>query len=178
MGADVPAGGQGAGQGGMQDGPYGQGPGGLGQTDAERVAALDRALSESLEGFEGAMGEEQIRVAQAGADQRDTGGGSGSGMGGSMGGMGDFPTDGGGMTGGGQQGRPGQQSGPSASGSSESDGAPGSGSGGSSTPPDVGDGTDDDIVARQLREAAENEKDPELREKLWDEYRKYKKTQN
>jgi hypothetical protein len=29
-------------------------------------------------------------------------------------------------------------------------------------------------VARQLREAAENEKDPELREKLWQEYRDYK----
>lgn len=33
---------------------------------------------------------------------------------------------------------------------------------------------DDDIVARQLREAAEKETDPELKEKLWQEYRKYK----
>jgi hypothetical protein len=33
---------------------------------------------------------------------------------------------------------------------------------------------DDDIVARQLREAAENEKDPELRAKLWEKYREYK----
>lgn len=33
---------------------------------------------------------------------------------------------------------------------------------------------DDDIVARQLREAAERETDPVLQEKLWDEYRKYK----
>ncbi len=33
---------------------------------------------------------------------------------------------------------------------------------------------DDDIVARQLREAAENETDPELREKLWKKYREYK----
>jgi hypothetical protein len=41
-------------------------------------------------------------------------------------------------------------------------------------PPDVGDGRDDDIVARQLREAAMNEEDPALREKLWDEYRAYK----
>ena len=44
-----------------------------------------------------------------------------------------------------------------------------------STPPDIPDGKDDDIVARQLREAAESEQDPELREKLWEEYRKYKK---
>ena len=41
-------------------------------------------------------------------------------------------------------------------------------------PPDIGDGDDDDIVARQLREAAMEEEDPELREKLWDEYRAYK----
>jgi hypothetical protein len=33
---------------------------------------------------------------------------------------------------------------------------------------------DDDIVARQLREAAENETDPELKEKLWREYEAYK----
>jgi hypothetical protein len=41
-------------------------------------------------------------------------------------------------------------------------------------PPDVGDGADDDVVARQIRRAAESESDPALREKLWDEYRKYK----
>jgi hypothetical protein len=35
-------------------------------------------------------------------------------------------------------------------------------------------GVDDDIVARQLREAAEKETDPVLKEKLWAEYRKYK----
>lgn len=32
---------------------------------------------------------------------------------------------------------------------------------------------DEDIVARQLREAAEKETDPQLREKLWQEYRRY-----
>lgn len=36
---------------------------------------------------------------------------------------------------------------------------------------------DDDIVARQLREAAEKETDPVLREKLWEEYRRYKEKQ-
>jgi hypothetical protein len=41
-------------------------------------------------------------------------------------------------------------------------------------PPDIPNAYDDDIVARQLREAAENEKDPALREKLWEEYRRYK----
>ncbi len=37
------------------------------------------------------------------------------------------------------------------------------------------DGHDDDIVARQLREAAENETDPELKAKLWKEYEEYKR---
>ncbi len=36
---------------------------------------------------------------------------------------------------------------------------------------------DDDIVARQLREAAEKETDPELKKKLWKEYEEYKKSQ-
>jgi len=40
--------------------------------------------------------------------------------------------------------------------------------------PDIPDGRDDDVVARQLREAAEKEQDPRLKEKLWDEYRRYK----
>ena len=49
----------------------------------------------------------------------------------------------------------------------------GRGSHGGNTPPDIPDGSDDDIVARQLREAAENESDPALRERLWGEYREY-----
>jgi len=43
----------------------------------------------------------------------------------------------------------------------------------SPAPPDIPDAKDDDVVARQLREAALGETDPELREKLWDEYRRY-----
>ncbi len=37
------------------------------------------------------------------------------------------------------------------------------------------DEIDDDIVARQLKEAAVKETDPKLKEKLWEEYYKYKK---
>jgi hypothetical protein len=40
---------------------------------------------------------------------------------------------------------------------------------------DLPDAKDDDIIARQLREAAMQESDPELKEKLWEEYRRYKK---
>jgi len=39
-------------------------------------------------------------------------------------------------------------------------------------PEDIGDGRNDDIVLRQIREAAMNERDPVMREKLWDEYRR------
>lgn len=35
-------------------------------------------------------------------------------------------------------------------------------------------GDDDDVVARQLREAAEKETDPIMKEKLWEEYKRYK----
>jgi hypothetical protein len=41
-------------------------------------------------------------------------------------------------------------------------------------PDDIPDAKDDDIIARQLREAAMQETDPELKEKLWNEYRRYK----
>ena len=50
------------------------------------------------------------------------------------------------------------------------------GSGPSEVPAGIPDGRDDDIVARQLREAAMKEMDPELRERLWEEYRKYKQS--
>ena len=41
-------------------------------------------------------------------------------------------------------------------------------------PPDRPDARDDDVVARQLREAAMAENDPDLRESLWEEYQRYK----
>jgi len=41
-------------------------------------------------------------------------------------------------------------------------------------PEDLPDAKDDDIIARQLREAAMQESDPILKEKIWDEYRRYK----
>jgi hypothetical protein len=39
---------------------------------------------------------------------------------------------------------------------------------------DSAGGSDDDVLARQLREAAEQESDPVLKKKLWTEYKKYK----
>ena len=40
--------------------------------------------------------------------------------------------------------------------------------------PDTPDARDDDVVARQLREAAEKETDPKLRDALWEEYERYR----
>jgi hypothetical protein len=51
------------------------------------------------------------------------------------------------------------------------------GAGGTGAPPGTyTPSPDDDIVARQLREAAEKETDPELKAKLWKEYEEYKKS--
>lgn len=41
-------------------------------------------------------------------------------------------------------------------------------------PEDIPSGQDDDIIARQLREAAIAETDQELKNKLWEEYKRYK----
>lgn len=59
---------------------------------------------------------------------------------------------------------------------SKEDSSPGKPLGGvkSGTPDDIPDGSDDDVIARQIREAAEKETDPELKKKLWQEYRRYK----
>lgn len=55
--------------------------------------------------------------------------------------------------------------------------AGGWGSGGTGAAPSVyTSGSDDDIVARQLREAAEKETNPDLKAKLWKEYEAYKKS--
>ena len=52
-------------------------------------------------------------------------------------------------------------------------GTPGKGGNSHRPPPDIPRGSRDDVVARQLREAAERESDPELKRKLWAEYRRY-----
>ena len=46
---------------------------------------------------------------------------------------------------------------------------------GTPIPDDIPDARDDDIIARQLREAAMQEEDPVLKEKLWEEYKRYKR---
>jgi hypothetical protein len=47
-------------------------------------------------------------------------------------------------------------------------------SGSGKTPDDIPPADNDSVLEAQIRQAAENETDPEIKKKLWDEYRKYK----
>lgn len=131
------------------------------------LAGLDKSLSDALGEFDGKLLQEQERLAARVPKQRE-GGGTGYGADGPPG-----PAGSGGISGPGYGG----QEGDSRAGAGGYE-QPGSVvSGGGKPAPDSGRSTidsDDDIVARQLREAAEKETDPALKEKLWQEYRKYK----
>jgi hypothetical protein len=160
---DIPSGQAGSSGGGLSP------PDGSPPTVDEATAELDERLRESSGKFDQQMREELQRLAaEAAARESDEGITAGGGS---------TPTSGSGdgRAGGSDSGAESRRSG--AEGDQSSGEVGGSGpeaSGSAPVPPDVGDGADDDIVARQLREAAMNEKDPELREKLWDEYRRYK----
>jgi len=146
--------------GGMDSNRGAEGP----MTSAERVAILDRQLEESTRDFDGIIYDEEQRQREAdrarttqtsessadsntAADEESTFGGSVASTGNS--------SVGGGI--GGSRGN-----------APPTDGAK------YPPPGDIPAGNDDDVVARQLREAAMREADPEVREKLWNEYRKYK----
>jgi hypothetical protein len=150
------------------------------QTDEERTGTLDAELDASLGDFDEMLLREQEQLVDKARTAEAAGG---SGAGGTAGAQ-SYAGDAGaasetfsarGDTGAGA---------PDAADAAETDEGPVAAAGGysktprqegrSPAPGDIPDGGDDDIVARQLREAAENETDPALREKLWDEYRKYK----
>lgn len=138
------------------------------RTTVERAADFDGELDESLEEFDGMILREQELLEQKRAgNARTAPGGSGGGSSGRGAGSGDRPTGGGGGSGESGGGAGARVSAGSEEEISEQDKA--------RTPLDVGDGGDDDIVARQLREAALAEDDADLRERLWEEYRRYKK---
>ncbi len=155
------------------------------QTSAERTARMDAELNEGLGEFDEMLLREQERV-KAAAPRSDAGASSaatGSGQGGGQG-EGDSGAEGGqtaaGTAAGGESGDEtdaGDQPVSGAAGEQPPSGAAGGGGtrrGASGQPAGIPDGSDDDLVARQLREAAEKETDPELKKKLWEEYRKYK----
>ena len=161
-------------------------PAAAGTTPEERVQALDRELETSYESHDAMLRDHQVRgraeAAEIAAQQTAGDGGDPDKetfeQGGLYEGLPGFgappPTSGG------------REEGDGAAASAEDDrsaapaaagGAPRGQTGGATIPADIPDGRDDDIVARQLREAAQMEQDPELRKKLWDEYRKYKNRQ-
>ena len=160
------------------------------KTPDERRAEADRKLDASLGTFDEQMRKEQARIARdrearanarigGAADGGDAGDGAGGGAGKEdrrargRGGDGDLRSD--------KEHR--EERGEHRDGDMKSDptgkggrGSPNSiGKGPASIPEGVGSGENDDLVAKQLREAAEKETDPELREKLWKEYQDYKK---
>ncbi len=146
-------------------GDVGQFPGG----DAERAEQLGKELEESVGDFDEVLMEEQREIETVGRNTEGYDTGSG---------------------GGGSRVSLGEQSAGAMSGSSSGGGGGGGGGDGSGsndplagmsegeiaqrTPDDIEVMMDDDIVAKQLREAALAEDDPELRDRLWEEYRKYK----
>ena len=163
----------GGGGGGGSSGGATTGTGGAGsvgefpaESSAERADRLGRELDESIGGFDETLGAEQREIAAAGRviEGYDIAGEEGQGSGGliSLGGQsasteGQFGSVGGGRT---------PISEPLA-GLTQQDIE-------ELTPDDIPTMVDDDIIARQLREAAIVEKNPDLRDRLWDEYRKYK----
>lgn len=164
---------------GSSNDPFGDlgtsGSGSGGMTAAERRAVLDARLEEGYSVFDGMILGERERAQQqadaAGSDVMSPGGGGGDAGGGGSGGgddggFGDIASSVIVASGGGAAGAPGAPIGGAS-------GPPGEATPSFPVPEDIPSGNDDDVVARQLREAAMSEPDPELREKLWDEYRKY-----
>jgi hypothetical protein len=157
------AGGNGTGEGGEGEGDGsgsggGGGEKGDGKGGTRSTSARDRSRAGSggtdREGHEGSAGREGTAGSDRTADGRSKDGTQDRSTGSSRGGS-----------------RPGGRtttSGPEGQPSVDSDDAS------VPIPHDVGDGRDDDVVARQIREAAMKEEDPAIREKLWDEYRRYK----
>jgi hypothetical protein len=166
---------RGAGSAGEEGEATAGGSGAEGEPGGDGGAGGDGALEEALKDFDGEiLAEREVIRARANETAGNTGGtvslpesgGTSSNQGGGGGDIPGMPP--GGATGDAREGGAGVPSvrgrpppaGPSVA--------------GSSLPDDIPDAKDDDIIARQLREAAMQETDPELKEKLWDEYRRYK----
>jgi hypothetical protein len=163
----------------MEAGPFAPLPENVGPTRGEKVAQLDQELSSALGEFDDMLLQEEEKVATQ-IPRRGEGGGAASGdwQGGSSADQGAGSSDTGSEVssaseqnkkpGGRPPGSASEQSGKGLSGGADQVERPPT-----AGRPDLEEG-DDDIVARQLREAAEQETDPEVKERLWEEYRKYK----
>jgi hypothetical protein len=168
-------------------GSAGTADGGRAQTPEERRGAIDKRLDDTLGTFDGEIRKEQEKNAQ----ERDARNAATAGAGTAedaesdeasteesrregdlaSGSAGNEGPDGGKD----KSSRPGdlKSDGQRKAESGNASGGGATGSGGAAT--EIPDGSDDDVVARRLRKAAEQETDPELKEKLWKEYVEYKK---
>jgi hypothetical protein len=161
------------------------------QTEAEVVAARNAKMDESLGQFDEVIRNEREQIARERDAQAQAAGGEGAGDAngdgsgnadsGNADGTGSGSEQSGGSAGEEKTGekKPGEEA--RDSGDMKSDRQAGGGTGGTTgqgqgpAAQNIPDGSDDDIIARQIREAAEKETDPELKEKLWKEYIEYKK---
>ncbi len=157
-------------------------------TSEDRQAQIDRRFDETFAVFDERMRKEQESASQERASRgsgevagtgEESGASGASGEGGNTGSGQESGSGDGGPAGSGESGSRGQTAGSESNTQGGGGGYGGGvkgGAGPNTVPSDIPDGSDDDIVARQLREAAMKETDPELRERLWDEYRKYKQS--
>jgi len=146
-------------------------------TEGEKTEDLETGFSASLGEFDDMLLKEQDQIARHVPRERgNSEEGSGSGGKGQGGGNGAKGTGAKGA-GGRSSAESGQKNGSAGGGDGQGFGGI-AGSGQSRLPPAKGNKdlsqNDDDIVARQLKEAAEQETDPEVKARLWEEYRKYK----
>jgi hypothetical protein len=146
------------------------GAGGVGQypgeTDAERAARLGKELDESVGDFDEVLMEEQREISTVGRNTEGFGTGGGGRPGGGRVGLGQ--QEGGGNSSSGTVSilNPTEERQASIDGMSDEEIQ-------ARVPDDIVESVGDDIVAKQLYEAALAEDDPVLRERLWEEYRKY-----
>jgi len=157
-----------------------EGAGGPGQTSQERIAALDKRFGDSLGAFDAELHKQQQQVAQEHDTRQTAAAGStttDAQHGGKGGGAGTAATEApqGDADKAGSHGRRGRQHDPAGDLKSEKATTVDDNAGNGATAREIPDGSDDDVVARRLRKAAEQETDPELKEKLWQEYLNYKK---
>src|SRR5881275_209940 len=164
------------------------GPDGPGQTSDERRAGLDKRLDDSLGSFDAELRTEQQRVAQERDTRRAAAAGSAAAEGQGADKNADKSADTSGSAGtevpapddkpSGTHRRGDASRRRDTSGDLKSEKAskkPDDNAGNGASAREIPDGSDDDVVARRLRQAAEQETDPELKEKLWQEYIDYKR---
>ena len=179
FGAGAAAGG-GLGAGGVVGGAGGSAvPPAQAQTAEERRAALDKQLNDSLRSFDARLRKEQQKIAQerdarqiAASTTSDDAVKSGAGQ--TAAALASTSTEIPAKTSesrGSRTSKRGEAPSPHAGGSNGNANSSGNGAVANERP----DGNDNDVVARRLRKAAEQETDPELKDKLWKEYVEYKK---